>query len=46
MAIEKVNIIGGGVMGMGIGQALAQQGLTVTICETVGLENGNAIVRI
>lgn len=33
MAIEKVNIIGAGVMGMGIGQALAQQGLAVTICD-------------
>ena len=33
MAIEKVNIIGAGVMGMGIAQALAQQGLEITICD-------------
>jgi len=33
MAIEKVSIIGAGVMGMGIAQALAQQGFEVTICD-------------
>ncbi len=33
MAIEKVNILGAGIMGMGIAQALAQQGLAVTICD-------------
>ena len=31
MAIEKVGIVGAGVMGMGIAQALAQQGLEVPI---------------
>jgi|Deesub1362A_J573_1020465.scaffolds.fasta_scaffold00825_15 3-hydroxybutyryl-CoA dehydrogenase len=31
MAIERVSIIGAGVMGMGIAQALAQQGLEVPI---------------
>jgi len=42
MAIEKVNIIGAGVMGMGIAQALAQQGLEITICdlEKLILEKG------
>jgi 3-hydroxybutyryl-CoA dehydrogenase len=33
MAIEKVNILGAGVMGMGIAQALAQQGLEVIVCD-------------
>lgn len=33
MAIEKVSIIGAGVMGMGIAQALAQQGFEVSICD-------------
>ena len=33
MAIEKVNILGAGIMGMGIAQALAQRGLAVTICD-------------
>jgi len=33
MAIEKVSIMGAGVMGMGIAQALAQQGFEVTICD-------------
>ncbi|GAI79345.1 unnamed protein product, partial [marine sediment metagenome] len=33
MAIEKVNILGAGIMGMGIAQALAQQGLAVIICD-------------
>lgn len=33
MTIEKVNILGAGIMGMGIAQALAQQGLTVTLCD-------------
>jgi len=36
MAIEKVSIIGAGVMGMGIAQALAQQGFEVTICGNGG----------
>ena len=31
MAIKKVSVIGAGVMGMGIAQALAQQGLEITI---------------
>ena len=31
MAIEKVSVIGAGVMGMGIAQALAQQGLEVPL---------------
>ena len=34
MAIEKVGILGGGTMGMGIGQALAQQGVGVVVCDT------------
>lgn len=33
MAIEKVSILGAGVMGMGIAQALAQQGFEITICD-------------
>lgn len=33
MAIEKVSIVGAGVMGMGIAQALAQQGFEVSICD-------------
>ena len=33
MAIEKVSIIGAGVMGMGIAQVLAQQGREVSICD-------------
>ena len=33
MAIEKVSVLGAGVMGMGISQALAQQGFPVTICD-------------
>ncbi len=33
MTIEKVGIIGAGVMGMGIAQALAQQGFEVTVCD-------------
>lgn len=33
MAIEKVSIIGVGRMGMGIAQALAQQGFEVAICD-------------
>ena len=33
MAIEKVSVIGAGVMGMGIAQALAQQGLEIPICD-------------
>lgn len=47
MAIEKVNIIGAGVMGMGIAQALAQQGLEVTICdlERSILEKGLGRIR-
>jgi len=31
MAIEKVSVVGTGLMGLGIGQALAQQGITVNI---------------
>ncbi|MFQ6121955.1 MAG: 3-hydroxyacyl-CoA dehydrogenase family protein [Dehalococcoidales bacterium] len=31
--MEKVSIIGAGVMGMGIAQALAQQGFEVSICD-------------
>jgi len=47
MTIKKVNIIGAGVMGMGIGQALAQQGFESTICdlEKPLLEKGLAKVR-
>ena len=33
MTIEKVSIIGAGVMGMGIAQALAQQGFEVAVCD-------------
>ena len=33
MAIEKVSIIGVGIMGMGIAQALAQHGFEVAICD-------------
>ncbi len=33
MTIEKVNVLGAGVMGMGIAQALAQQGFEITICD-------------
>lgn len=33
MAIEEVGILGAGVMGMGIAQALAQQGFEVTVCD-------------
>lgn len=33
MGIEKVSIMGAGVMGMGIAQHLAQQGLEVTVCD-------------
>ncbi len=33
MTIETVGILGGGIMGMGIGQALAQQGLSVKVCD-------------
>lgn len=33
MAIKEVGILGAGVMGMGIAQALAQQGLEVTVCD-------------
>lgn len=33
MAIEKVNVLGAGVMGMGIAQALAQQGFATTVCD-------------
>ncbi len=33
MTIEKVGIIGAGVMGMGIAQALAQQGFEVAVCD-------------
>ena len=33
MAIEKVSIMGAGVMGMGIAQTLAQQGLELTVCD-------------
>ncbi|MFQ5996778.1 MAG: 3-hydroxyacyl-CoA dehydrogenase family protein [Dehalococcoidales bacterium] len=45
--METVNIIGAGVMGMGIAQTLAQQGLEVTICdlEKPILEKGLAKVR-
>jgi 3-hydroxybutyryl-CoA dehydrogenase len=47
MTIKKVNILGAGVMGMGIGQALAQQGFESTICdlEKPLLEKGLAKVR-
>ncbi len=31
MAIQKVNVVGAGLMGMGISQYLAQQGYTVTV---------------
>jgi len=33
MAIEKVSVVGAGVMGMGIAQTLAQQGLEVSVCD-------------
>ncbi len=33
MAIKEVSIMGAGVMGMGIAQALAQQGCEVTVCD-------------
>ena len=33
MAIEKVSIMGAGVMGMGIAQVLAQQGFQVGVCD-------------
>lgn len=33
MVIEKVGIIGAGLMGMGIAQALAQQGFGSTVCD-------------
>lgn len=33
MAIKEVSIMGAGVMGMGIAQALAQQGFEVTVCD-------------
>ena len=33
MAIERVSIVGGGTMGMGIGQSLAQQGIGVVVCD-------------
>jgi len=33
MAIEEVGILGAGVMGMGIAQALAQQGFEGTVCD-------------
>lgn len=47
MTIEKANIIGAGIMGMGIAQALAQQGLEVTTCdlEKSILEKGLAKTR-
>ena len=31
--IKTVGIVGGGTMGMGIAQTLAQQGLPITICD-------------
>ena len=31
--IKSVGIVGGGTMGMGIAQTLAQQGLPITICD-------------
>jgi len=33
MAIKEVSLMGAGVMGMGIAQTLAQQGLEVTVCD-------------
>lgn len=33
MAIEKVGVLGGGTMGMGVAQALAQQGFTIKVCD-------------
>ena len=33
MVIEKIGIIGAGVMGMGIAQALAQQGIEPAVCD-------------
>ncbi len=33
MAIEKVSVMGAGLMGMGIAQALAQQGFEVAVCD-------------
>ena len=33
MAIKEASIMGAGVMGMGIAQALAQQGFEVTVCD-------------
>ena len=33
MVIEKVGILGGGTMGMGICQALAQQGVNIVVCD-------------
>lgn len=36
MEIKKVSVVGAGVMGMGIGQALAQNGFSVTIADLSG----------
>lgn len=33
MMIEKVSVLGGGLMGMGISQALAQKGFYITVCD-------------
>ena len=33
MGIEKVSVLGGGTMGMGVAQTLAQQGSTITVCD-------------
>jgi len=47
MGIKKISILGAGVMGMGIAQALAQQRLEVTVCdlEKPILERGLEKVR-
>lgn len=47
MVIQKVNVVGGGLMGMGISQHLAQQGLPVMVrdVEKPILEKGLANVR-
>jgi 3-hydroxybutyryl-CoA dehydrogenase len=46
MAIERVLVVGGGLMGSGIAQVLAQAGLTVTIVDTDRAALERSLLRI
>jgi len=46
MNITRVNIVGAGVMGIGIAQALAQQGREVTICDLEESILGKGLNRV